>query len=119
MPTLRESLTYEPQELRFGTSGRRGEVIHLTQLEVYINVLAEIEYLKSLPPSSGGIDPYSPFFFGYDFPPSPNKFGRVLGGGEEIGRVLFKAPEDARPPPKCRGPSPPPAATNQTLECVN
>lgn len=55
MSTLRESLTYEPQVLRFGTSGRRGEVIHLTQLEIYINSLAELEYLLSLPTEAGGI----------------------------------------------------------------
>ena len=46
--TLRSSLKYEPRELEFGTSGRRGKVVDLTQLEVYINALAELEYLQSL-----------------------------------------------------------------------
>ena len=47
--TLRSLLKYEPQDLKFGTSGRRGLVADLTQLEVYINALAELEYLQSLP----------------------------------------------------------------------
>ena len=65
MKTLRESLQYEPRELQFGTSGRRGLVVDLTHLEVYINALAELEYLqpegeeiyfaRDLRPSSGGI----------------------------------------------------------------
>lgn len=42
---LRFSLSYEPQPLKFGTSGLRGLVIHLTQLEIYTNVLAETRYL--------------------------------------------------------------------------
>ena len=37
----------QPRELQFGTSGRRGEIVHLTPLEIYINVLAELEYLQS------------------------------------------------------------------------
>ena len=53
--TLRSRLDYEPRILRFGTSGRRGEVVHLTQLEIYINALAELEYLQSLPAAEGGI----------------------------------------------------------------
>ena len=43
--TLRSRLAYEPRELKFGTSGRRGEIKDLTQLEVYINVTAELEFL--------------------------------------------------------------------------
>ena len=43
---LQSALAYQPQELKFGTSGRRGEVVHLTDLEIYINALAEIEYLQ-------------------------------------------------------------------------
>ena len=55
--SLRSRLNYEPQMLGFGTSGRRGKVVDLTQLEVYLNALAELEYLQSLPPRravSGG-----------------------------------------------------------------
>lgn len=49
MGTIRDHLAYEPQPLKFGTSGRRGKVVDLTQLEIYTNVLAEIRYLQSLP----------------------------------------------------------------------
>ena len=41
--SLREKLDYEPVPLKFGTSGRRGLVADLTQLEVYLNALAELE----------------------------------------------------------------------------
>ena len=46
---LRSTLTYQPHELLFGTSGRRGRVVDLTQLEIYINVAGELAYLQSLP----------------------------------------------------------------------
>ena len=53
--SLRSRLNYEPQVLGFGTSGRRGKVVDLTQLEIYLNALAELEYLQSLPLTEGGI----------------------------------------------------------------
>ena len=72
--SLRSSLKYEPRELEFGTSGRRGKVVDLTQLEVYINALAELEYLQSLDTSEGGIVRGQEFFFARDLrtpqPPS-------------------------------------------------
>ena len=64
--SLRSSLKYEPRELEFGTSGRRGKVVDLTQLEVYINALAELEYLQSLDTSEGGIVRGQEFFFAGD-----------------------------------------------------
>ncbi len=70
---LRSKLAYEPRELQFGTSGRRGEVVHLTQLEVYINALAEVEYLQSLSASEGGIRRGDEFYFGYDLRPSSRR----------------------------------------------
>ena len=33
----------------------RGLIVDLTQLEIYINVTAELEYLQSLSPENGGI----------------------------------------------------------------
>jgi phosphomannomutase len=50
---LRETLAYEPVELNFGTSGLRGLVTDMTDLECYINVagflafMAEAEGLKA------------------------------------------------------------------------
>src|ERR1700680_3066371 len=72
--SLRSRLLYDPQELKFGTSGRRGRVTALTQLEVYINALAEMEYLQSLAPSAGGVVPGDPFFFAYDLRPSWSRY---------------------------------------------
>ena len=44
--TLRQSLTYQPVELSFGTSGLRGLVIDMTDLECYINVRGFLDFLK-------------------------------------------------------------------------
>lgn len=79
MDTLRSRLTYTPRELKFGTSGRRGEVVHLTDLEIYINVLAEIEYLQTLASGDGGVERGDEFFAAFDLRPSSvNLFRAVL-----------------------------------------
>ena len=70
MSTLRAHLNHSPNELRFGTSGRRGLIADLTQLEIYINVTAEIEYLQSLPPEEGGVGKGAEFYFALDLRPS-------------------------------------------------
>jgi phosphomannomutase len=67
---LRSHLNYQPVELSFGTSGRRGKVIDLTQLEIYINVTAELNYLLSLRRSDGGIEKGDIFYFAHDLRPS-------------------------------------------------
>lgn len=72
--TLRSRLLHEPQTLQFGTSGRRGLLVHLSQLEVFINALAELEYLQSLPLAEGGIVRGDEFFFAYDLRPSSSRF---------------------------------------------
>ena len=74
MDSLRSRLNYEPLELAFGTSGRRGKVVDLTQLEIYINALAELEYLQSVPASEGGIKRGEPIYFAYDLRPSSSEF---------------------------------------------
>ncbi len=68
--TIRASLDYDPVPLKFGTSGRRGLVADLTQLEVYITATAELEYLQSLPKSEGGIVRGEEFYFACDLRPS-------------------------------------------------
>lgn len=45
METLRSRLTYEPVALAFGTSGLRGRVEDITNLEAYINTAAWLRYL--------------------------------------------------------------------------
>ncbi len=63
---------YEPRELAFGTSGRRGRVVDLTQLEIYINVTAELNFLLSLPRAEGGIEQGERFYYAHDLRPSSN-----------------------------------------------
>jgi phosphomannomutase len=67
---LRSHLNYQPVELRFGTSGRRGKVVDLTQLEIYINVSAELNYLLSRARCDGGIAAGDTFYFAHDLRPS-------------------------------------------------
>ncbi len=47
MTSLRESLTHEPNELKFGTSGLRALVTDMTDLECYINTLGFIHFLQA------------------------------------------------------------------------
>lgn len=80
-PPLRIHLAYKPQPLQFGTSGRRGEVIHLSQLEIYTNVCAEIRYLQSLQPFEGGIQAGDEFYFAHDLRPSSTDYVENGRGG--------------------------------------
>src|SRR5512138_1592977 len=109
MLSLRARLSYEPQELKFGTSGRRGQVVHLTQLEVYINALAELEYLQSLPPADGGIVRGEPFYFAYDLRPSSIRYVESQGGRGEIVQTICRAIRDAGMKPVNLGCIPTPA----------
>jgi phosphomannomutase len=95
MDSLRSRLNYEPQELGFGTSGRRGKVVDLTQLEIYLNALAELEYLQSLPPSEGGIQRGDRFYFAYDLRPSSTEFVSQEQGRGELAQAIVKAIGDA------------------------
>ncbi len=47
MVSLRDSLTYEPKEMGFGTSGLRDLVTVMTDLECYINTLGFLDFLLS------------------------------------------------------------------------
>jgi phosphomannomutase len=95
MDSLRSRLNYEPQELGFGTSGRRGKVVDLTQLEVYLNALAELEYLQSLPLNEGGIQKGDPFYFSSDLRPSSSEFVSQEQGRGEIAQAIVAAITDA------------------------
>ncbi len=109
--SLRSRLVYEPRQLAFGTSGRRGELVHLTQLEIYINVLAELDYLQSLPRARGGISRGDEFYFAYDLRPSSTRFvpGQQVRG--EIAQAVERAIRDAGMRPVNLGPIPTPALT--------
>ena len=78
MDSLRSRLSYQPHELAFGTSGRRGLIRDITALELYVNVSAEIEYLLSLPAEQGGIRPGDEFFVARDLRPSSAGICRVI-----------------------------------------
>src|ERR1700677_1284801 len=93
--SLESSLKYEPEILKFGTSGRRGKVIDLTQLEVYANALADLEYLQSLSTSEGGISRGDQFFLAYDLRPSSISFVAEFNGRGEIAQAIITAIRDA------------------------
>jgi len=89
--SLRQSLNYEPEALQFGTSGRRGQVIHLTQLEVFINAVAELEFLQSLPKSEGGIVKGDEFFYARDLRPSSSLYVPEQQGRGELAQAIEQA----------------------------
>ena len=102
--TPRASLDYEPQGLKFGTSGRRGEVVHLTQLEIYLNALAELEYLQSLPSGEGGIVRGDEFFYAFDLRPSSSRFVPEQQGRGGLAQAIERAIFDAGMKPVNLGP---------------
>lgn len=110
--SLESSLSYQPQELRFGTSGRRGEVLHLTQLEIYINAFAELDYLQTLPASCGGIARGEDFYFACDLRPSSTAYVAEQGGRGEIAQAVERAIRDSGLNPVYLGRIPTPALTS-------
>src|ERR1700678_2398412 len=115
MDSLRSHLNYEPQVLGFGTSGRRGKVVDLTQLEVYLNALAELQYLQSLVPSAGGIQRGEEFYFAYDLRPSSSEFSLEADGRGEIAQAIVAAIIDAGMQPVNLGRIPTPALASFAL----
>ncbi len=114
--SLRARLDYEPQVLKFGTSGRRGEVVHLTQLEIYINALAELQYLQSLPANKGGIRVGDDFVYAYDLRPSSTRFVPEQMGRGEIAQAIVRAIHDSSMRPVNLGHIPTPALAFYALE---
>jgi phosphomannomutase len=105
LSNLRSILAYPPQILRFGTSGRRGRVVDLTQLEIYINVTGELEYFQSLPRAEGGIVKGEEMYFAYDLRPS----------SPGICQAVVRAMLDAGMTPINLGTIPTPALTSYGL----
>ena len=116
MSTLRENLNYEPRDLRFGTSGRRGRVVDLTQLEIYISVLGELEFLQSIPVEGGGIRRGDEFFVAHDLRPSSIAFDPAQGDRGELCQAAIQAIRDAGLRPVNLGPLPTPALTYHALQ---
>jgi phosphomannomutase len=113
--TLRSRLAHEPQALQFGTSGRRGLLVHLSQLEIVINALAELEYLKSLPPAEGGIVEGDEFFFAHDLRPSSSRFVEGEPRRGELAQAIEYAIRAAGLRPVNLGRIPTPALTHYAL----
>jgi len=89
--------------------------VDLTQLEIYINALAELEYLQSLPCSEGGIVRGEEFCFAHDLRASSTAFVEAEGGRGEICQAVERAITDAGMLPVNLGPLPTPALTYYAL----
>ena len=114
-PTLAQSLTHTPRPLQFGTSGRRGNVVDLTQLEIYINARAELDYLTHRPRDQGGIHTGDTFYYAHDLRPSSTRFVAEQGGRGEIAQAVEQAITDAGLKPINLGAIPTPALTAYAL----
>lgn len=113
--SLISRLSYEPRELGFGTSGRRGRVRDLTQMEIYICALGEVEYLQSLPSAQGGITRGDDFFYASDLRPSSTQFVPEEQGRGEIAQAIERALRDAGMGPVNCGRIPTPALAFHAL----
>lgn len=54
MTTLKDSLSYQPNELAFGTSGLRGLATDMTDLECYINTIGFLNFLQNVDDLAAG-----------------------------------------------------------------
>jgi phosphomannomutase len=68
--------------------------VDLTQLEVYINARAELEYLQSIDAFDGGIVRGQEFFFARDLRPSSDSFVPEFEGRGEIAQAVVAAIRD-------------------------
>ena len=87
--TLRETLEYPPVELSFGTSGLRGLVADLSQLEAYVNTRGFLAWLRRRRLAHPG----DPVYCAGDLRPSTDRF--VSGGRGEILQAVVRAVEDS------------------------
>lgn len=113
---FKHRLEHEPVPLKFGTSGRRGRVADLTQLEVYLNAFAELQYLQSLPVEAGGIRKGDEFFYAYDLRPSSTRYVPAQQGRGELAQAVEAAIIHARMKPVNLGAIPTPALAFHALQ---
>ena len=81
----------------------------MAQLEIYINAIAELQYLQTLPVSDGGIVRGDDFYFAYDLRPSSTQYVREEQGRGEICQAVECAIRDAGIRPVNLGSIPTPA----------
>ena len=112
MGSLESHLQIELQALKFGTSGRRGLVRAMPQLEIYLNARAEIEYLQGLDRQVGGIVPGEEFFFAADLRPSSVSYMEEFDGNGALAQAVAQAIRDAGMQPVFLGFLPTPALTS-------
>lgn len=89
--TLRERLNYSPVELAFGTSGLRGLVRDITQLEAYINTRAFLRFALA----TGDIQPGSAVCLAGDLRPSTSERVPAEGNRGEILHAVARAITDS------------------------
>lgn len=92
-PPLLGYLSYSPRELAFGTSGLRGLVRDMTDLEVYINVRGYLDYLLE----SGGLSPGEPIAIARDLRERDPESG--LSSSPRIAAAVARGIRDAGPRP--------------------
>ena len=92
--SLRASLAYEPCELAFGTSGLRGRVVDMTQLEVYINARGFLRHARGLSREDGGIPSGSIIYVASDLRPSSDARVPEQGGRGELLQAVLRAIAD-------------------------
>jgi phosphomannomutase len=86
---LRDLFANAPKELGFGTSGLRGLVAEITDLEAWINTRGFLSYLFTRPASSGGIRPGARVAIAGDLRPSTD------GADRSILRAVAQAVKDS------------------------
>jgi len=93
--TLRSSLTYQPTELAFGTSGLRGLVKDMTNLEVYINTMGFLAYVLSLSQKNGGIPKDDLIYVALDLRTSSDTIVPEENNTGEISQAVCRAVADS------------------------
>ncbi len=104
-PSLRETLSYLPVELRFGTSGLRGLVADITQLEAYLNTRGFLAWLRR----RRRIRPGDPLYCAGDLRPSTDRLVAEQAGRGEILQAVLRAAQDSGLRPEYLGKIPTPA----------
>jgi mannose-6-phosphate isomerase class I len=105
--TLRQSLSYEPAELSFGTSGLRGLVKDITNLEAYVNVRGFLAWQAQ----TGDIHKGASVFTAGDLRPSTSAIVVEEGYRGDILQAVWRAVKDEGLVPVNLGRIPTPALT--------